>query len=201
MAKCALESSAGLTAPPCLLPFDEQRDAVAVRELFETVNRSLARPGMEDAFEAYIARSRAAEIDRIAAYYAEHDGAFWVLRDGDGDHALVGTFGLERAAADACELRRMYVAPAARRRGLARFMLEQAERFAVERGFSRMVLSTSELQMAALALYQNAGYRLVREEAGEGPSHKVLGGLRRFHLEKALSGAGEGRGAEARGDR
>ena len=38
---------------------------------------------MHDAFEAYIARSMTEEIGRIADYYGERGGGFWVaLRDG-----------------------------------------------------------------------------------------------------------------------
>jgi hypothetical protein len=63
-------------------------DGPHVRELFIEVNRLLSPPDLRDAFEAYIKRALADEIDRIEAYYAEHGGGFWVatLRGG-----LVGT--------------------------------------------------------------------------------------------------------------
>src|SRR6185503_9943606 len=54
-------------------PFRNE-DAKPVRDLFITVNRGLAPPGGEDAFEAYIARSLAEEIDRIPDYYGQRDG-------------------------------------------------------------------------------------------------------------------------------
>ena len=54
-------------------------------------------------------------------------------------------------------------------------------------GVARLDLSTAEIQEAALALYRNAGYRLVREEVAETASNKIVGsGLRRFHFEKRL---------------
>ena len=52
-------------------------DAREVRELFIAVNRLLAPPDRREAFEAYIARALAEEMDRITDYYAEHDGGFW----------------------------------------------------------------------------------------------------------------------------
>jgi putative acetyltransferase len=74
-----------------------------------------------------------------------------------------------------------------RRRGIARKMLAEAEGAARRMGCALMVLSTSELQTAALALYQNAGYRLVREEIASELSNKTVGGgLRRFWFEKRL---------------
>ena len=100
---------------------------------------------------------------------------------------MLVTFGLERASDDAMELRRMYVDPSARRRGIARQMLQFAEDECRSRNFSRLDLSTAEIQQAALALYKNAGYRLVREETVEGLSNKTVGsGILRYYLEKIL---------------
>jgi len=160
------------------------RDASRVRELFITVNRLLSPPHLRDAFEAYIEHALAEEIDRISAYYGERDGCFWVAATGD---KVVGTFGLERVSDDAMELRRMYVDPAARRRGIARQMLQFAEDECRRRNVSRLELSTAEIQQAALALYRNAGYRLVREETVDGLTNKTVGsGILRYYLEKTL---------------
>ncbi len=164
----------------------EHRDAEAVRELFVRVNRALAPPGMREAFEGYIALAIHEEIGRIDHYYAGPWRGFWVAEDPSG--AIVGTFGLEPAGGDAAELRRMYVAPEARRRGIARTMLAEAERVVAGWRLARLVLSTAEIQEAALALYRSAGYRLVREEVAEAVSNKTAGaGLRRFHFEKDLN--------------
>src|SRR3954451_12404860 len=95
-------------------------DAAHVRDLFIRVNRLLAPPDMKAAFEAYIVTSLREEIDRIEDYYGDRDGGFWVALDGG---KLVGMFGLEPSSDVAMELRRMYVAPDARRRGIARKML------------------------------------------------------------------------------
>lgn len=56
------------------------------------------------------------------------------------------------------ELKRMYVAPEARRRGLARSILSELERSATEAGRHRMILETGTRQPEALALYDAAGY-------------------------------------------
>jgi len=159
-------------------------DAAQVRQLFITVDRLLSPPNLRDAFEAYIERALAEEIGRITAYYLQRGGGFWVAIHND---RLVGTFGLERSAPDAMELRRMYVDPGARRRGIARQMLQFAEDECRRRYLFRLELSTAEIQSAALALYRNAGYELVREEIAEVSNHKTAGaGLRRFYFEKAL---------------
>lgn len=160
------------------------KDASAVRELFICVNRLLAPADMKEAFEGYIARSLTEEIDRVADYYSERKGGFWVADDGG---RIVGMFGLEPSGDDAMELRRMYVDPDMRRQGIARRMLDFAEQECRRRKRFRMDLSTSELQGEALALYRNAGYELVREEIVLAANNKTLGGgIRRYHFTKAL---------------
>ena len=159
-------------------------DAAAVRELFIRVNRLLAPVHMAEAFEGYIIRSLAEEIDRIADYYASRNGGFWVAVD---DDEIVGMFGLEASGEHAMELRRMYVAPGLRRRGIARKMLAFAEEECRSRNRLQLQLSTSELQQDALALYRSAGYHSVREEIADAASNKTLGGgIRRYHFTKRL---------------
>jgi len=161
-----------------------ERDAAQVRELFITVNTLLSTPDLRDAFEAYIERALAEEIDRIPAYYGEHAGSFWVAVK---DDKVVGMFGLEGTSDGAMELRRMYVDPAARRQGIARQMLQSAEDECRRQRVTRLTLSTSEIQVAALALYKNAGYSLLGEETADVASNKTIGsGIRRYYFEKAL---------------
>jgi len=160
------------------------RDAAPVRELFINVNRLLAPLDMKGAFEDYIARSLREEIDRIAEYYRERQGGFWVAVDSD---RIVGMFGLEPSSTDAMELRRMYVDPHLRRQGIARKMLQFAEDECRRRKRAAMDLSTSEVQREALSLYRNAGYRLVREEVAVASSNRTVGaGIRRYYFTKAL---------------
>ncbi|MET4151917.1 GNAT superfamily N-acetyltransferase [Bradyrhizobium sp. RT9b] len=159
-------------------------DAAAVRELFIQVNRLLAPAHLAEAFEGYITRSLAEEIDRLADYYSDRSGGFWVAVD---DDEIVGMFGLEASGEQAMELRRMYVAPGARRRGIARKMLAFAEEECRRRNRLQLQLSTSEIQQDALALYRNAGYENVREEIADAASNKTLGGgIRRYHFTKRL---------------
>jgi putative acetyltransferase len=95
----------------------------------------------------------------------------------------------------------MYVAPQARRQGIARAMLAEAERIATGWQVTRLVLSTAEIQQAAIALYSAEGYRFVREELAGAASNKTVGsGLKRFHFEKLLPPSGDAASArEGRG--
>lgn len=160
-------------------------DAGPVGALFTRVNRALAPPDEAERFERYIAASIAEEIGRIPEYYApSHSAGFWVALCGG---ELAGFFGLEPSGPEAAELRRMYVAPEMRRRGLGRMLLARAEREALEMGYRRLDLSTSELQGPALALYRQAGYEETGAMIAEAPSNKTIGGgVRRHHFAKQL---------------
>ncbi|MEM7525133.1 MAG: GNAT family N-acetyltransferase [Pseudomonadota bacterium] len=169
---------------PTIIPF-EARWAAPVETLFTRINLDLAPPDMAAAFEAYIQRSLTEEIGRIDAYYAEKDGGFWLVVDGE---ALLGMFGLERAGPAAFELRRMYVAPEARRRGLARTMMAHAEATCRTRGADTLLLSTSEAQDAALAFYRAEGFEILREETAEAASNKTVGaGIRRYYMSRPVT--------------
>ena len=65
------------------------------------------------------------------------------------------------AAETVTEVKRMYVARAARRRGYARAVLAHLEDTAREAGSPAMVLETGIEQPEAIAMYQAAGYELI----------------------------------------
>ena len=65
--------------------------------------------------------------------------------------------GPEFAVGDA-EIKRMYVVPAARGRGLARTVLAELERTAATAGRRRLVLETGLRQPEAIGLYTSSGY-------------------------------------------
>ena len=177
-------AQAPVHGPIVVRPF-KPSDAVAVRALFIKVNRLMAPSHLADRFEASIATALRQEIDIVARYYAAHDGPFLVAT-ARGD--LVGMFGLEQAEPCVTELRRMYVDPRFRGRGIGRKLLARAEIEARMAGRTRMILSTSELQSAALELYRQAGYREVRQEIAMQKTNKTIGGaIRRFHFEKVLT--------------
>jgi ribosomal protein S18 acetylase RimI-like enzyme len=59
------------------------------------------------------------------------------------------------------EIKRMYVAPCARGRGLSRIVLAELERSARTAGLDWLVLETGQPQTSALRLYRSSGYREV----------------------------------------
>ena len=59
------------------------------------------------------------------------------------------------------EIKRMYTAPAARRRGVSRALLARLEEAAVELGYARVQLETGFAQPEALALYESHGWHRI----------------------------------------
>jgi GNAT superfamily N-acetyltransferase len=88
--------------------------------------------------------------------FAPPGGAFVVLLDDDG--AAVAGGGLKRLDDRACEIKRMYVVPEARGRGLASVLLKALEDEARAQGYAFARLDTGPQQPAAQAMYERAGY-------------------------------------------
>jgi GNAT superfamily N-acetyltransferase len=85
----------------------------------------------------------------------EPDGAYLVGYE--GDEAVAGG-GLRRLDQGVAEVKRMFVRPAARSRGVARALLEALEQTALELGYETVRLDTGPRQVHGLALYRSAGY-------------------------------------------
>jgi len=81
--------------------------------------------------------------------------AFFVARDSG---QLLG-FGAVVARDGYAEIKRMFLAPAARGRKLGRRLLETLERHAADRDMTCFRLETGIHQPEAIALYRSAGYR------------------------------------------
>ena len=82
--------------------------------------------------------------------------AFLVARDTEG--RALGCGALRPHADGVAEIKRMYVRPAARGKGVSRVLLAALEDAARERGFHTIRLETGTMQPEAMALYAGAGY-------------------------------------------
>ena len=82
-----------------------------------------------------------------------------VARDAEGSPLGCGAL---RALDDgSAEVKRMYVVPAARGRGVSRAVLMALEQAARQRGWRTLRLETGPRQPEAVGLYESAGYRRV----------------------------------------
>lgn len=62
---------------------------------------------------------------------------------------------------DAVEIKRMFVMPEARGKGISALVLQELEDWASSLGFKRTVLETGARQVEALGLYKKAGYTFI----------------------------------------
>ena len=85
-------------------------------------------------------------------------GAFLLAFDGDD---AVGCGAIRRISDAAAEIKRMYVVPGARGRGIGRRLLGELEAWARAAGLGSLVLETGPSQPEALGLYRAAGFHTV----------------------------------------
>lgn len=123
-------------------------DVAAVKELFLEYASSLGFSLCFQGFEG--------EMDTFPAKYAEPRGCLLLATSGG---APVGAVGLRDLGGGACEMKRLFVRPEARRTGAGRALAERLVREARERGYRVMRLDTLVTMTAALALYRELGFR------------------------------------------
>jgi len=113
------------------------------RALVQLLDRDLAaRDGTEATF--YAQYNKIDLIKNAVVAYA-------------GDE-LVSCGAFKEFAPGAVEIKRMFVQPAHRQRGVAQAVLAELERWASELGYASCVLETGKRQPEAIALYQRSGY-------------------------------------------
>jgi len=93
-----------------------------------------------------------------AEHVAPGIGAFVIARE---DGKAVGCGALRRRDAATVEVKRMYVEPAMRGRGVARQILDHLESTARTMGAERLVLETGVQQQEAIGLYHSAGFTVI----------------------------------------
>ena len=96
------------------------------------------------------------------------------------DGAPVGCGALRAIDEETAEVKRMFVRPEARRRGIAARMLAELERVAREFGYRKIILETGVFQPEAIALYKKAGYE------GTAPYGRYIGNPEAFCFTKIL---------------
>jgi GNAT superfamily N-acetyltransferase len=111
------------------------------------------------------------DLDDPARTYA----ALWIAADADG---VVGSVALRELGDGAVELKRMYLRPEQRGRGLGKKLLSTALDWARESGARVIRLDTSERMVAAQALYEAYGFERVPGDAPRQGQCRLLYELR-----------------------
>lgn len=101
------------------------------------------------------------DLDDIERSYRARGGEFWVVETMDVQ--VAGTCGVwfDPEVETRCELRKMYLEPGLRGRGLGQRLLDTAIEHARRAGRTRMELETNRAMTAAIGLYRARGFREV----------------------------------------
>jgi ribosomal protein S18 acetylase RimI-like enzyme len=119
--------------------------AILLREYAATVGVDLAYQRFD------------AELAGLPGVYAPPSGELLLARDGDG--AALGCVAMRAlAATGCCEMKRLYVAPHARGRGLGRALMDAIVAAATRLGYLEMRLDTLPTMSTAIAMYRQAGF-------------------------------------------
>ena len=96
------------------------------------------------------------DLDAIEKSYHLNNGFFGVVETGN---LIIATLGLHRVDDETCELRKMYLLPAFRGKGIGKFILEFALQKAKELGYKRITLETASALKEAIGLYKKYGFK------------------------------------------
>ncbi len=95
------------------------------------------------------------EVSDLAGEYGPPHGGFLLATD---DSKVLGCVALRKFSDDACEMKRLYVVPAGRSRGVGRALAERIVAEGRRLGYRRMLLDTLEFMREAQALYVSLGF-------------------------------------------
>ncbi len=123
-------------------------DAQAVVEIFREYVLS---PSVDLAFQGF-----EEEFANLPGPYAPPDGGLLLARL---DERVVGCAAFRKVDATTCEMKRVYVRPAARGTGLGRQLVERVLRDAREAGYARICLDVLPEFVAAQQLYAALGFK------------------------------------------
>jgi GNAT superfamily N-acetyltransferase len=110
-----------------------------------------------------------------------------VLLAREDDGTPLGCGALRFLGDDSAEVKRMYVVPSARGRGVSKAVLAGLEQEAAARGWTTLRLETGPMQPEAIGLYTGAGYRPIEAFGAYVGDPDAIDSL---FFERPLSGAG-----------
>ena len=124
------------------------QDTATVRALFSEYAAGL---DIDLSFQGF-----AAELAALPGAYAQPRGAILIAED---EGTPLGCVAVRPLEGRACEMKRLYVRPTSRGRGVGDLLVGRICALARERGYAVMRLDTLSSMTAALQLYVRAGFR------------------------------------------
>jgi putative acetyltransferase len=127
---------------------ESQEDLQRTRELFQEYEASL---GICLCFQSF-----SEELARLPGDYAPPQGRLLLALD---EAQIAGCVALRRMDDETCEMKRLYVRPAFRGKGVGRKLATTVIKEARSIGYAEMRLDTLPSMKEAIALYQSLGFQ------------------------------------------
>jgi len=115
------------------------------------------------------------ELAALPGKYAPPKGVLLLARDADG---ALGCVGLRALAEGVCEMKRLYLLPAARGLGLGRALADAAVAEARRLGYRELRLDTLPTMARAIAMYEQMGFERIEPYYRPTPPGTVFMALR-----------------------
>ncbi len=127
----------------------ETRDRIFASEIIRSVLSDYSLP--------WEPTSADRDVINVEECYLATGGEFWVIEQQD---IIVGTsayYPIERGK-NAVEIRKMYLLPTVRGKGLGRYLLQELEKAIALRSFDQIWIETASVLAEAVKLYETSGY-------------------------------------------
>lgn len=105
------------------------------------------------------------DLRDIKKHYLESNGEFLIVLD---DDKIVGMGAFRKISSNDAEIKRMRVVPEYQGQGIGKMVLTKLVESAINKGYSTLILETSDKQIAANALYRNYGFVGIKQEIIDG---------------------------------
>ena len=101
------------------------------------------------------------DVLEVETYYHQVGGEFWLVEDLNSQE-IIGTAAYLpiKRGKNAVEIRKMYLLPPHRGKGLGKFLLAKLEQVIAAKNYQQIWIETASILREAVKLYENSGYQL-----------------------------------------
>ena len=130
----------------------QKSDRISAAEVIRTVLEEYGLPWQPELADR--------DVVEIESAYLETGGEFWVV---EKNSTIVGTAAYQPISRgqNAVEIRKMYLLPEVRGKGLGKYLLQELEKAISIKDYQEIWLETASILKEAVILYERSGYQPV----------------------------------------